>query len=96
MTRPADEVGVDSGMLVIIDPCLLFTDKQWSGICARGHAKGGDIHLEIVRALGKRAKLADPDTAGVCVSTADGDGSYKVRRVGAFIGSDPGLLIEGA
>ncbi len=90
-----EEVGVDTGMLVIVDPCLLFTDKQWKEICARGHAEGGDIHVEVVKALAKRAKVS-PERAAVCMSTEHGDGSFKVKRVAANIGTDSGLLIEGA
>jgi len=66
------ECGVDSGLLMLIDPCYvkhiegLCNDEKWGGFCDILHAKGNDTHDGVEL------------QSGVVFSTGYGDGGYQL------------------
>lgn len=77
------KVGVDTGMILCIDPCHLFNDKDWHKIC-----EAEDIPEAVQKALVKKFKCNE--NAPVCFETRHGDGLFPVTR------KDDGVMIEGA
>lgn len=92
MGRTLGEVAVDSGLLLVIDPCYIFNDKEWKTICKEGHKDGGDIGQEILDMLMKRIKKThcENEKTALVFRTEFGDGSYAVMRY------DNGVTIEDA
>lgn len=86
------KVGVDSGLLLLIDPCYIFNRKEWKQICKKGHAEGGDIGQEIINMLMRRVKKHGMENGELALvfQTEYGDGCYAVSR------DDSGVVIEGA
>ena len=91
MIDSVEAVAVDSGMILMVDPCYLFTSAEWGKICKRAHDSDEKIDIEdcILEAL-KLKKKGDDRTFAVCRHTEHGDGRYKVER------TDSGLVIRGA
>lgn len=61
-------VGVDSGTVMIGDPCYVVPDEDWSDFCSEYDGKGG---------FDKR--FAEMDDGYIAVTTAHGDGEYAVE-----------------
>lgn len=62
-------VGVDSGQVLILDPCnAKFTDEMWEHICG----------ATLKHSAGQVTNLKGFDTFGVASSTGFGDGVYPV------------------
>lgn len=66
------EVGVDSGQLMVIDPCYvtnrIFSEKQYKDVCGVTREGGGRFNLAETGAAG-----------GVAFTSGFGDGLYGVR-----------------
>ena len=82
MERKIGEIGVDSGLCWIGDPCYVLHKKKlpttlgknWNEFCDLLHADGSFQH----KAFGYQA---GHDGLGVCVATGYGDGAYPVYAV---------------
>ncbi len=61
---------VESGMILLIDPCVLFEQKEWSEVCL-----ADDTPKEIEKSLKKKFGLIPG-----CTYTVDGDGIYSIVR----------------
>ncbi len=77
--------GVDTGMLLIIDPAYLFTQEEWRGV---SDMAGRDLNAwprVILEALSD--KVGDDLTRLGVVAQMDGDGGRQVTRTedGVFI-----------
>ena len=92
MSYKLGSVAVDSGLLLVIDPCYIFNKKEWDKICAEGLKDGGDIGNEILKMLMNRVKQKEMENGELALvfRTEYGDGLYKVERDGE------GIKIEGA
>lgn len=77
------QVAVDTGMILCIDPCLLFNRREWVKICGQE-----DIAAAVVEGLRKKLKLKALNAA--CFNTQHGDGIFPVRR------TEEGVMIQGA
>ncbi len=78
---------VDTGMLLIIDPSYLFSDKEWLGeIRNRADHLGGDYPKAILQALSDRTGRSIEKLA--VVADVDGDGRRPV------IEHEEGIFIE--
>lgn len=91
MIDPTEAVAVDSGLILMVDPCYLFTDAQWKRICHKAH--GGKVEVPIEDVILDTLKLRRKDTgrtSAVVKSTRHGDGRFEVER------RDDGLVIRGA
>lgn len=63
-------IGVDSGTIMVVDPCYVIPDELWSDSCHEFDDKKG---------FDKRyAEMAD---GGIHILTAHGDGSYAVEAL---------------
>lgn len=61
-------IGVDSGTVMVGDPCYVVTDANWSSWCKEFDHQGGfDKHF---------VKMSD---GTISVSTPHGDGNYPVK-----------------
>lgn len=79
-------VAVDSGLILMVDPCYLFTDAEWKKICRREDVSIQDAILEAL----KLKKKGEERTNAIVCSTERGDGRYAVER------TDEGIVIRGA
>jgi len=84
-------VAVDTGLILMVDPCYLFTDSEWRAICKKAHDVEPERPIEevILEAL-KLKKKCEARTNAICMSTEHGDGRYEVER------TDAGIVIRGA
>ena len=91
MNEPTEGVCGDSGLILMVDPCYIFTQKEWSKICHRAHGGAKEVPIEtcILEAL-KLKKKGEERTSAVVRTTAHGDGKYDVQR------TSDGLVICGA
>jgi hypothetical protein len=65
-------VGVDSGTIMIVDPCYVIPDKDWEKFC-------GQIPLDVDEAEGAPVCLpGEKRPTAVAGSTRDGDGVFPV------------------
>ena len=77
---------VDTGMLLIIDPSYLFSEKEWMGeIRNRADHLGGDYAKAVLQALADRT--GRPIEKLAVVADVDGDGRRQVveHEEGIFI-----------
>lgn len=71
--------GVDTGMLLIIDPSYLFSEEEWLGeVGDRAKELDGDYPRAILQALADRTGRPMEDLA--VVANVKGDGGREVSR----------------
>ena len=75
-TKIIGHCGVDSGQILLIDPCYVYTDNFQLG----GEPTGGPYDECCRITLGEN-KAGPTSEMGVVTSTAYGDGSYPVTAV---------------
>jgi hypothetical protein len=74
------EVGVDSGMLLVIDPAYLFSEEEWrKEINPLAKKYGGNWPRAVLELLARRTDFDIPKLA-VIVDTC-GDGRFPVRKI---------------
>lgn len=61
-------IGVDAGTIMVVDPCYVVPDDDWSDWCREFDSKGGF-----------NERYAHMDSDGIAVLTAHGDGQYAVE-----------------
>lgn len=61
-------IGVDSGTVMVVDPCYIVPDDDWMDFCREFDDNGG---------YAKR--YVEMNSGGIAVTTAHGDGSYAVE-----------------
>lgn len=83
-------VGVDSGMLLLVDPCYLFSDEEWREVCVLaesyerppvelGKFASPDFPRAVVEMLAKKTGEQKMDKLALVFRTHVGDGRYTVR-----------------
>jgi len=85
-------VGVDSGLLLLVDPGYLFTDDEWSRICDKafaysttpvpGKCSVPDFPRAVLEGLGGKVAENKMDKLALVFSTHVGDGRYTVTDQG--------------
>jgi hypothetical protein len=82
MAKAKQEVGVDSGLLLIIDPCYLIDEENWKEV-GKLAARYGDTDAAwrraVLEVLGKMTGQGSIKRLGTVVPTG-GDGRFGVRR----------------
>lgn len=103
---PIGHVAVDSGQVLLVDPCYIKTDDPsdadfWKEDCViRGHNADDDAAIphgysqccEATLSADGHGEIVVAGTGGTAVatSTAYGDGSYPVYRIGDLVVIDFG------
>jgi len=79
MAENIGKVGVDTGMLLIIDPAYLFSEDDWRNVVVkRAQALGGDYPRAVLEVLSEGLRRPIKDLA-VTVFTK-GDGAFDVKQ----------------
>lgn len=61
-------IGVDSGTVMVVDPCYVVPDEDWT-----------DWYHEFSDGGGFERNYQEMDSGGIAVITAHGDGAYAVE-----------------
>lgn len=98
MAKKIGTVGVDSGMLMLVDPCYLFTDEEWGEVCKLaesyerppveiGKFVQPDFPRAVVEVLAKKTGRPIGRLA-LAFHTHAGDGRYTVTDRGSSFSVD--------
>lgn len=87
MAKIIGKVGVDTGSFLIIDPCYLFTTREWTILMsrrevleARGVEPDAAYRQVIFDAVAKRSGVSVSDSLGALVTNFGGDGCFEVEE----------------
>lgn len=89
-------ITIQTGLILIIDPCLLFDETEWTALAKKvllsnppPHPDGSSFLPAIMEALAEKLKNPNIKRDGVLIQTYCGDGEFPVTPVDGH-----GILID--